>query len=144
MLLSGFAKSAEENLPRIALSLGPVHAPDGSKIALMRRYVNMRMVRSTLAHFACAILLLTPIEEALFAQAEKYEGKPILTIQFDPKEQPLEAAELHDILPLRKDEPLRMVDVRASVERLFATGRYADIQVDAQPYQENGKDGVII
>ena len=30
--------------------------------------------------------------------------------------------------------------VRASIERLFATGRYADIQVDAEPY--NG--GVIV
>ena len=27
-----------------------------------------------------------------------------------------------------------MAVVRASIERLFATGRYADIQVDAEPY----------
>jgi hypothetical protein len=26
---------------------------------------------------------------------------------------------LHDILPLQKDQPLRMADVRASIERLF-------------------------
>ncbi len=29
-----------------------------------------------------------------------------------------------------------MADVRATIERLFATGRYADIQVDAEPYQD--------
>ena len=33
-----------------------------------------------------------------------------------------------------------MADVRAAIERLFATGRYADIQVDAQPY----RDGVVV
>src|SRR5580704_15542184 len=104
----------------------------------------MRMVRITLAHYACAILLLAAPSPALLAQEQKYEGKQILTIQFDPKEQPLEPSELHDILPLQKDQPLRMADVRASIERLFATGRYADIQVDAEPYNDGSRDGVIV
>ena len=30
-------------------------------------------------------------------------------------------------------QPLHAADVRAGIERLFATGRYADIQVDAEP-----------
>jgi outer membrane protein assembly complex protein YaeT len=103
------------------------------------------MVRPTLAHFACAILLLAVVHPPpLLAQTEKYEGKLVLTIQFDPKEQPLDASELHDILPLKIDRPLRMADVRASIERLFATGRYADIQVDAEPYNDGARDGVII
>ena len=78
------------------------------------------MVRPTLAHYVCAISLLAASPAVVLAQAQKYEGKQILTIQFDPKEQPLEASELHDILPLQKDQPLRMADVRASIERLFA------------------------
>jgi outer membrane protein insertion porin family len=108
----------------------------------------MRMVRLTLAHFVCAILLLAVSPAELIGQtvgqAPKYEGKPILIIQFDPKEQPLDATELHDILPLKQDEPLRMADVRAAIERLFATGRYADIQVDAEPYAAGARDGVIV
>jgi len=105
----------------------------------------MRMVRLTLAYFSCAILSLVVIPpRALMAQAQKYEGKQVLTIQFDPKEQPLDPAELHDILPLQKDQPLRMADVHASIERLFATGRYADIQVDAEPYNDGTRDGVIV
>jgi len=78
------------------------------------------------------------------AQDRKYEGKPILTIQFDPRQQPLDASELHDILPLQLGQPLHMADVRASIERLFATVRYADIQVDAEPYNEGSRDGVIV
>src|ERR1035438_7742034 len=88
----------------------------------------MRIVRLTLARYFCAIPLLFFSPAVLFGQAQKYEGKQVLAIQFDPKEQPLDASELHDILPLKKDEPLRMADVRASIERLFASGRYSDIQ----------------
>ena len=105
----------------------------------------MRMVRPTLAYFSCAILTLAALQpHALMAQAGKYEGRQVLTIQFEPKEQPLDPAGLHDILPLQKDQPLRMADVRASIERLFATGRYADIQVEAEPYNDGTRDGVIV
>jgi outer membrane protein assembly complex protein YaeT len=102
------------------------------------------MVRPPFAHYFCAILLPAIFLPTLFGQAQKYEGKEILTIQFEPKEQPLEASELHDILPLKPGEPLRMADVRASIERLFATGRYADIEVDTEPYTEGAKAGVIV
>jgi outer membrane protein insertion porin family len=105
----------------------------------------MRMVRLTLAHFACTILLMTVVRPpTLLAQAQKYEGQQVLTIQFDPKEQPLDASELHDILPLKRDQPLRMADVRASIERLFATGRYADIAVDVEPTNNGSDNGVIV
>src|SRR5205085_3385910 len=78
--------------------------------------------------------------ENLAAQYQKYEGKPVLNIRFDPPEQPLEGSELFQILPLNRDQPLRMSVVRASIDRLFATGRYADIQVDAEAYN----NGVIV
>jgi|SRR5271157_782326 len=108
-------------------------------------YDIMRMVRQTLTHFPCALLLLVLARPgALLAQYQKYEGQTVLNIQFEPKIQPLEPTELHDILPLRQDQPLRMADVRSSIERLFATGRYADIQVDAQPYNDGKRDGVIV
>src|SRR5450759_836650 len=98
----------------------------------------MRLVRSLLAY---SILLLAAAQpRSLLAQYQKYEGQPVVNIRFEPAEQPLEGAELFDMLPLKRDQPLRMSVVRASVERLFATGRYRDIQVDAEPY--NG--GVII
>ena len=46
----------------------------------------------------------------------------MVNIRFEPAEQPLEGAELFEMLPLKRDQPLRMSVVRASVERLFATG----------------------
>src|SRR4051794_6165108 len=100
----------------------------------------MRMVRRLFAHKVCAILLFAAAQTTLHAQYQKYEGSMVRNIQFRPKEQPLEAEELHNILPLRMNEPLHMAIVRATIERLFATGRYADIQVDTEPYH----DGVAI
>jgi outer membrane protein insertion porin family len=101
----------------------------------------MILVRPRLTYLPCAILLLMAGEPAaLMAQYQNFEGKPVLAIHFEPVEQPLESSERFEILPLKAEQPLRMSVVRASIDRLFATGRYADIQVDAQPYQ----DGVII
>ncbi|MDQ6676883.1 MAG: BamA/TamA family outer membrane protein [Acidobacteriota bacterium] len=65
--------------------------------------------------------------------AQQFEGKPIFVISFDPPVQPLDPAELYAILPLKKNKPLHIADVRASIERLYATGRYQDIEVDALP-----------
>jgi outer membrane protein assembly complex protein YaeT len=101
----------------------------------------MMMVRSLLAYLPCVVVCLAVAQPlTLLAQYQKYDGKEVLTIQFDPVEQPLDPSELHEILPLKIHQPLSMAAVRASIERLFATGRYADIQVDAGPYQ----DGVIV
>ena len=101
----------------------------------------MNLVRSLLAYVPCVIVCLAVAQPAtLLAQYQKYDGKEVLTIQFDPVEQPVDPSELYEILPLKIHQPLSMAAVRASIERLFATGRYADIQVDAEPYQ----NGVIV
>ena len=68
---------------------------------------------------------------------EDYEGKPVASITFEPNLIPFSASELAEIVLLKKGEPLRLTDVRASIERLFATGRYDDIVVDAR--LENGQ-----
>ena len=97
----------------------------------------MNLVRTRLAYLSFVLLLLAGgcgARSLLRAQSADVRGQAMwLNIQFDPAEQPLEPGELNAILPLKKDQPLRMADVRASIERLFATGRYADIQVDAEP-----------
>ena len=101
----------------------------------------MELVRRLLAFGFFALFLLAAAQpRPLLAQYQKYEGMPITNIQFDPPEQPLEAAELHDILPVKIGQPAHITDVRSAIERLFATGRYADIRVDAQPY----RDGVAV
>ena len=101
----------------------------------------MRFVcRQRFPHLRLVLPLALLAGGILRAQYGKYEGLAVRSIQFDPARQPLEAAELYEILPLKIGSPLRQADVRASLERLFATGRYADIQVDAEEYS----GGVVI
>jgi outer membrane protein assembly complex protein YaeT len=99
----------------------------------------MMVVRPLLALSLLLLAWAAALPEAQ-CQTQKYAGLNVVNIQFDPMDQPLEASELYEILPLKRGQPLRVADVRASIERLFATGRYADIQVDAEPYD----GGVII
>ena len=98
-------------------------------------YAIMMFVRRTRPRHLWLLLPLALLAGGpLRAQYARYEGQVVRNIQFDPVEQPLEADELHQILPLKIGQPLSRTNVRASIERLFATGRYADIQVDAQEY----------
>ncbi|MCU1238039.1 MAG: surface antigen [Candidatus Solibacter sp.] len=98
----------------------------------------MDLVRSLLAYFLCLIVLLAATSRHLLAEDQKYDGMPVINIRFDPPVQPLEGSELFEILPLKRGQPLRMAVVRESIDRLFATGRYADIQVDISPYNGGG------
>lgn len=79
----------------------------------------------------------------LSADPQQYEGRTITAIEFDPplQRQAVDPAELQSILPLKVHTPLHLSDVRKTIERLYSTGRYQDIQIEAQP---SGSDGVSI
>ncbi len=85
--------------------------------------------RSFACYFATSLLAFA---QAVCAQTAKYEGQPIADVQYSPAEQPLTAAELANTVPLKKGEPLRLADVHAAIERLYATGAYEDVQVDGE------------
>jgi outer membrane protein insertion porin family len=94
----------------------------------------MKLVRRFALGPLALLLLAAAHPLPLRAQYQKYEGMTISNIQFEPRDQPLEAAELHELLPLQIGKPLHITDVRTTIDRLFATGRYVDLRVDAQPY----------
>jgi outer membrane protein assembly complex protein YaeT len=62
---------------------------------------------------------------------DQYEGKIIAAIQFEPDKQPLTADQLIALLPIRVGEPVRSPGIREAIQRLYSTGEYADIAVDA-------------
>lgn len=67
------------------------------------------------------------------AQESSFEGKRIVAIRYQPAQQPLDAHDLDRVQILHAGSPLRAEDVASTIERMFATGRYEDIQVDAEP-----------
>ena len=75
----------------------------------------MMVVRLRLALSLAVILSWAVPAPFLQAQVGNYEGRNIVNIQFDPVEQPLEPSELNEILPLKRAQPLRMADIRASI-----------------------------
>jgi outer membrane protein insertion porin family len=69
-----------------------------------------------------------------------YEGRRIDAINFVPNQQPLEPQVIKQILPLKTGAAFRTSDARDTIQRLYATGRYEDIVIDASPHN----DGVTI
>ncbi|HTS77601.1 MAG TPA: BamA/TamA family outer membrane protein [Bryobacteraceae bacterium] len=66
------------------------------------------------------------------AQTGSFEGKTIVRISYDPAHQPLDPRDLARVQLLHTGSALRSEDVAATLDRMFATGRYEDIQVDAE------------
>lgn len=75
----------------------------------------------------------TATARAASSDSKSYEGRQIVDIRFNPPEQPLASTDIEQALTLKKGRPLTMADIRESMQKLFATGRYEDIQVDAEP-----------
>lgn len=76
-----------------------------------------------------------------FAQNSQLEGKRVSSIEYEPSPQPLAPQDLARVQPIKVGSFLLMSDVAAAIDKLFATGHFSDIQVDAEP---DGTDAVRI
>jgi outer membrane protein assembly complex protein YaeT len=86
------------------------------------------MERSFAAWLALAAVSL-PVATA---QTTAFEGRTITEIDFAPR-QPLHPADLARALSIKKGGALHAADVADSIDKLFATGRFEDIVVEAEP-----------
>jgi outer membrane protein insertion porin family len=76
---------------------------------------------------ACALLAATAA-----AQVVPFENKSIVEIQFSPV-QVLDPTDLAKALPFKVGDPLHADDVASAIDNLFASGRFEDIIVEAEP-----------
>ena len=95
---------------------------DALRWSIVSTRLGLLISTPTLAALCCVLLSAAPNE---------YEGKPIASVQFDPAMQPLTFDQLMAMLPLHIGRPLYASDLRDSIQRLYQTGEYADIAVDA-------------
>jgi len=122
----------------------PFPAPTGTPNPSKPSAATMRTVRrrhATGIFGLCAVIFalglgtlgicVSPARAQTQDLSREFEGKTITRIAWDPATQPLAMSELVAMIPLRRDEPYRAAAVRATIERLYATGRYHDIQVQA-------------
>ena len=80
------------------------------------------------------VLLLLCLCSSLapLAAQEHFEGKPLRRVAFLPEEQPLPRADLLRNLDLHFDEPFNAREVSVAMKRLYLTGRFEDIVVEAE------------
>ncbi|MBS1873922.1 MAG: BamA/TamA family outer membrane protein [Acidobacteria bacterium] len=69
----------------------------------------------------------------LRAADELLEGRQVLGIEFEPAGQPLPRAELDRLIPFKAGDSYHAATVRDAIQKLYSTGRYTDIAVDAVP-----------
>ena len=81
-------------------------------------------------------LLVYAAAAGAFGQATSFEGKTIVRVTYDPAQQPLDPRDLARVQLLQAGSALREEDVASTIQRMFATRRYQDIQVDAEPSGE--------
>ncbi len=71
---------------------------------------------------------------------QEFEGKTVVSVQYEPVNQPIDPHDLKNMQLVETGQPLNRMQVAATIDRLFASGLYDDVQVDAEP----SADGVAI
>ncbi len=86
-----------------------------------------------------ALLALAMVASSAAAQNSQFEGRRIVDIQFAPA-QVLDPADLDKALKVHKGEEFHAQDIAASIDGLFATGRFEDIVAEG----ETSLGGVVV
>lgn len=88
--------------------------------------------------FLCLYVLLIALPG--ISNAQDFSGKTVTAIEYEPANQPIYSKDLENMQLVRVGEPLDPNQVAGTIDRLFASGLYQDIQVDAEP----SANGVVI
>ncbi len=91
-------------------------------------------------HFSrwIALIVLPLTSLPALAQETEFENRVISAVEYTPSRQPLSRADLARVQQVTAGEPLHAADVAATIDRMFATGYYDDIQADAEPTPSGG------
>lgn len=69
---------------------------------------------------------------AQFAAPEQpYEGRTVASVRYVPDAQPYSLQTMERLNPVRPGEPFQITTIGASIVKLFETGRFSDIRVEA-------------
>ena len=86
--------------------------------------------------FLCGCLWIS-FSPKLFAQ--EYWSRTVTAIEYKPAQQPIDPHDLEDAQQVKVGMPLDHLQVAATIDRLFYSGLYGDVKVDAEP---DGSAGV--
>ena len=76
------------------------------------------------------ICLAFALPGAVLAQ-QQYSGRTVLSVSYEPAKQPIDARDLQKMQIVQPGQPLNLAQVATTIDNLFASGLYDDIQVSA-------------
>ena len=79
------------------------------------------------------VLLAVLLARTAGAQSIALEGRPITRVTYNPPMRSLDPLDLARLEIFRAGAPFHSADAATAIDRLFATGRFGDIQIDASP-----------
>ena len=88
--------------------------------------------RVVAARLGILLVMLVSCRASLMAQVQNYEGSRISSIRFSPDAQPYPREVLDRVIRLELGGVLRLTEVSDAIQRLYETGRFIDVEVDAQ------------
>ena len=93
------------------------------------------------SHLCGYALLLVFVCTQASAQTRIFDGRKIIEVRYEWTDPPLAQEDLDRAQPLKPGAILHGDDLASAIDALYATGRFEDIQVDAEP---SGPDGVVL
>ncbi len=88
-------------------------------------------MRNTSRRHIFAILVLTTVSLPLAFGQEQFQGKTVIAIDYQPAQQPIDPRDLVNDQLVEIGKPLELPKVAATIDRLWASGLYDDVQVEA-------------
>ena len=77
-------------------------------------------------------LAIQTLEAQTVQPGARFEGKTVVSIRYDPPAQPLSAADLDRVQQVTIGSAYSGAAIAETIDRMFKTGVYSDIQVDAE------------
>src|SRR5947209_1721057 len=78
------------------------------------------------------LYLFVVLPTAAFAQ-EEYSGRKVVSISYSPAKQPIDSRDLQKMQILEVGQPLNPAQVATTIDNLFSSGLYDDIEVTGDP-----------
>jgi outer membrane protein insertion porin family len=97
---------------------------------LKRLVSELAVLRKMAAPFAMCCLWVTAGPTLL---AQEFWGKTVTAVEYQPAHQPIDPHDLQDAQLVEVGRPLDRLQLSATIDRLFYTGLYSDVKVDAEP-----------
>ncbi len=89
-----------------------------------------RLLRNGRAQLLFTLLFLLPI---CAIGSQDFSGKTVISVEYQPAAQPIDPRDLRTMQLVEVGQPLNPVQVATSIDRLYASGLYDDVEVDAEP-----------